>query len=61
MEVELRQAVRAEMASLGRRYDRIDLESMEIEALRDLLRLIRDLKYEATCERQKRRRGQFWG
>lgn len=36
-------------------------DGMEATALRDLVRLIRNLQSEASSEKQKRRRGQFWG
>lgn len=47
----------------GHRYAALEkaCESMEPEALRDLVRLIQNLQSEARTEKQKRRRGQFWG
>jgi hypothetical protein len=34
---------------------------MTVEAQRDLIRLIRNLKQQVQNEQQKRRRGQTWG
>jgi len=34
---------------------------MPVQALEDLVRMIRNLKQDAASERSKRRRGQFWG
>jgi len=51
------------LRATGRRYDHLllALESLPPQALRDLTRLIRDLKDEVSDERRRRKRGQFWG
>ena len=59
----LSRSVRAEVArATGHRYLALETacETMDTETLRDLLRLIQNLKQKATTERSKRRRGQFW-
>jgi uncharacterized membrane-anchored protein YhcB (DUF1043 family) len=54
----------------GQRYQNLydHCSDMSGEALKDLIRLIRDMKHvaqrekqEAQSEKNKRRRGQFWG
>ena len=55
---------RGEVArATGHRYASLEqaCEEMGVEALRDLVLLIRNLQSEARTEKQKRRRGQFWG
>lgn len=61
---DLARHARAEVArATGHRYAQLELacEDLSREAQQDLIRLIRNLKEEATREKQKRRRGQFWG
>lgn len=61
---DLTRHVKAEVArSTGHRYADLEkaCESLPVEAQRDLIRLIRNLKDEARREKQKRKRGQFWG
>jgi hypothetical protein len=46
--------LRAEMSrQTGRTYDRIDLEAMSVEGLRDLQRLLRDLDAERRMAVQR--------
>jgi hypothetical protein len=59
MAEHLRRAILGEIAQTGRRYA-IDLDRMEVNELREVLRLVRDLKADAQRERGMRRRGQFW-
>lgn len=49
--------------STGHRYHALETacEGMPVQALEDLVRMIRNLKQDAASERSKRRRGQFWG
>ena len=58
-----RQAKGEVARATGHRYHALEqaIEAMPIEAQRDLIRLIRNLKAEAQSEKNKRRRGQFWG
>jgi len=51
------------MRATGRRYHDLmkAVESMPAVAVNDLIRLIRDLKDETQTEKNKRRRGMFWG
>lgn len=51
------------MRATGRRYHDLmtAVENMPAVAVNDLIRLIRDLKDEVQTEKNKRRRGQFWG
>lgn len=61
---DLTRQARAEVArSTGHRYLALDnaIEALPVEAQRDLIRLIRNLKSTADSEKRKRRRGQFWG
>lgn len=61
---DLARQAKGEVArATGHRYLALEkaTEDMPIEAQRDLIRLIRNLKGEAQSERNKRRRGQFWG
>ena len=47
----------------GMRYDALirHVKDMPSDAAQDLVRMIRDLQAEKNREKQKRRRGQFWG
>lgn len=47
----------------GHAYRSLEIacEGMEATALRDLVRLIRNLQAQSRSEKQKRQRGQFWG
>lgn len=47
----------------GHRYPRLEqaVEKMTEFEAEDLIRLIRNLKSETQSEKNKRRRGQFWG
>lgn len=59
---QIRQA-RGEVArATGHRYMHLEqaCEQMDLESLRDLIRLIRNMQGKVTTERNKRRRGQFW-
>jgi hypothetical protein len=59
----LKQTVRAEVArATGHRYPALEkaVEEMDQETLRDLLRLIQNLKSEVSREKRLRRTGQFW-
>lgn len=60
----LKRTVRAELArATGHRYAALELavENMEdVEVLRDLLRLIQNLKAETQREKRLRQTGQFW-
>lgn len=59
----IRQAKAEVHRSTGHAYRSLELacEGMPATALRDLIRLIQNLQSEARSEKQKRRRGQFWG
>lgn len=53
---QLIQWLRAEIhRQAGRRYEKIDLEAMEVEGLRDLQRLLRDLDAEKRMAVQRAR------
>lgn len=59
----LKRTVRAEVArATGHRYPHLEkaTEEMDDETLRDLKRLIDNLKAEAQHEKRLRRTGQFW-
>ena len=58
-----RHAVASIRRATGRRYGKLEeaVESMEHFATQDLVRLIRDLQQNAQAEKNKRRRGQYWG
>ena len=61
---DLLRPARGEVArATGHRYQALEdaCKDMPVEAQRDLIRLIRNLKQEAQSEKQKRRRGQTWG
>ena len=53
----------AVVRATGHRYEHLEraCAAMEYNVAQDLVRLIRNLKQEATSERNKRRRGQHWG
>jgi len=59
----IRQAKGDVHRATGHAYRSLELacEEMPATALQDLVRLIRNLQSEARTEKQKRRRGQFWG
>ena len=60
---QLIRAVRADVArATGHRYPNLEMatENMDYETLRDLQRLISNLKQEAAREKRLRRTGQFW-
>ena len=53
---QLIQWLRAEInRQTGRRYEKIDLEAMEVDGLRDLQRLLRDLDAEKRMAVQRAR------
>jgi hypothetical protein len=59
----LKQTVRAEVArATGHRYSSLEraVENMEQDVVRDLLRLIQNLKAETQREKRLRQTGQFW-
>ena len=61
---QLTRQARAEVArATGHRYPELDkaVAEMTTGVQQDLIRLIRNLQSEARTEKQKRRRGQFWG
>lgn len=64
LQIEMIRQARGEVArATGRRYAHLEqaCEGMDHQALQDLIRLIRNLQSNVTSERNKRRRGQFWG
>ena len=58
----IRQARGAVARATGHRYVHLEraCESMDVNTLQELIRLIRNMDSKVTTERNKRRRGQFW-